>query len=222
MVGQYVIVRTYSAGGWAGTLESRKGKEVILIDARWIWLWVGAATIAELAQHGTALPDECRFPCPVDRVILTEVVSIFAVTAEAYKSIESVPIWTAHRPGMMSMDEPDCQSGAGETDEWDDGGGFEDGDGSGKGSASGETSRGRGDGHSVGPGDQDGSGLGHADRDDDGRGVATGSGGADATGRGQGDLWCAMNGKMKVEDRGAGGKGRTVRKIRNARGKSYA
>lgn len=32
--GQYVIVRTYSAGCFAGTLVSRKGQDVTLKDAR--------------------------------------------------------------------------------------------------------------------------------------------------------------------------------------------
>ena len=37
----YVIVRTYSAGVFAGTLESRKGKEVVLSQARRLWYWSG-------------------------------------------------------------------------------------------------------------------------------------------------------------------------------------
>ena len=40
MIGKYVIVRTYSAGVFAGTLKIKDGKEVELIDARRLWLWL--------------------------------------------------------------------------------------------------------------------------------------------------------------------------------------
>ena len=40
--GPYVIVRTYSAGCFAGTLVSRKGKEVEMKDARRLWYWKGS------------------------------------------------------------------------------------------------------------------------------------------------------------------------------------
>ena len=90
----YKIVRTYSAGVFAGELESRNGKEVVLRNARWIWHWDGAATIHELATKGTSLPDKCKFPAPVDRVLLTEAIQIVDVTEEAEKSIKGVPAWT--------------------------------------------------------------------------------------------------------------------------------
>ena len=44
----YKIVRTYSAGVFAGTLVSRNGKEVVLENARRLWYWAGAAS---LSQH---------------------------------------------------------------------------------------------------------------------------------------------------------------------------
>lgn len=50
---KYVIVRTYSAGVFAGELESRTGQEVVLRNARRIWYWVGAATLSQLAMEGT-------------------------------------------------------------------------------------------------------------------------------------------------------------------------
>lgn len=37
--GTHVIVRTYSAGVFAGTLKSRDGKEAVLTEARRIWYW---------------------------------------------------------------------------------------------------------------------------------------------------------------------------------------
>ena len=89
----YVIVRTYTAGVFAGTLESRKGKEVEMSNARRIWYWDGAASLSQLAMEGTNKPENCKFPMPVQRVVLTEAVEILDVTPKAKKSIEGVPVW---------------------------------------------------------------------------------------------------------------------------------
>lgn len=91
----YVICRTYSAGVFAGELESRDGKEVVLTNARRLWRWDGAASLSQLAQTGTSKPEKCKFPIPVDRVTLTEAIEILEVTPAAKKSIEEVPVWQA-------------------------------------------------------------------------------------------------------------------------------
>jgi hypothetical protein len=89
----YVIVRTYSAGVFAGELESRNGQEVILKNARRIWYWSGAASLSQLAMEGTKAPENCKFPCPVDRITLLQAIEILNCTEEAKKSIQEVPIW---------------------------------------------------------------------------------------------------------------------------------
>lgn len=91
----FVIVRTYSAGVFAGTLESREGKEVVLTDARRLWYWKGAASLSQLAVDGTSAPGECKFPVAVSRVELMEAIEILTVTDAARKSIESVKPWRA-------------------------------------------------------------------------------------------------------------------------------
>lgn len=93
--GKYVIVRTTSAGVFAGTLVSRAGKEVVLSGARRIWHWEGAASLSQLAVDGTSAPGKCKFPCEVPSVTLTEAIEILDVTAQAEKSIKAVPIWKA-------------------------------------------------------------------------------------------------------------------------------
>lgn len=90
---KYVIVRTYSAGVFAGELESRNGKEVVMRNARRIWYWAGAASLSQLAMEGTKKPKECKFPCPVDRIELLEAIEILDVTPEAQESIMGVPVW---------------------------------------------------------------------------------------------------------------------------------
>ena len=89
----YVIVRTSSAGVFAGYLSKRKGREVVLKNARRIWYWDGAASLSELAVHGTAKPNNCKFPCAVGNVELLQGIEILECTKKAQKSIESVPEW---------------------------------------------------------------------------------------------------------------------------------
>lgn len=89
----YAIVRTYSAGVFAGYVVSKNGKEVIMKDARRLWYWKGASSLSELAMHGVTCPAECKFPCEVDSVILTEAIEILPCTKKAKKCIQSVPEW---------------------------------------------------------------------------------------------------------------------------------
>ena len=90
---KYVIVRTYSAGVFAGYLESRKGQEVVMRNARRLWGWTGAASLSQLAMEGTSTPDTCKFPCEVDRIELLQAIEILEVTKKAQESINSVKIW---------------------------------------------------------------------------------------------------------------------------------
>ena len=90
---RYVIVRTYSAGVFAGKLESRIGQEVVLLNARRIWYWSGAASLSQLAMEGTSNPSGCKFPCEVSRIELLQAIEIIDVTAKARKSISEVPVW---------------------------------------------------------------------------------------------------------------------------------
>lgn len=93
--GTYVIVRTYSAGVFAGTLVARDSREVELSDARRLWYWSGAASLSELAMRGVSKPANCKFPIAVNKVLLLEAVEIVPVTPVARKSIEAVKPWTA-------------------------------------------------------------------------------------------------------------------------------
>lgn len=92
---RYVIARSHGAGVFAGELESRKGQEVVLKNARRLWYWAGAASLSQLAMEGVSKPEECKFPMEVDRVELLEVVELLDVTAKARKSIANVPVWSA-------------------------------------------------------------------------------------------------------------------------------
>ena len=89
----YCIIRTYSAGVFAGNLVERTGKEGTLKNARRIWYWDGAASLSQLAMDGTSSPGNCKFPCPVNEVTLTEIIEILQCTKRAEEAIKAVLIW---------------------------------------------------------------------------------------------------------------------------------
>lgn len=90
---EYKIIRTYSAGVFAGYVESRNGKEVVIRKVRRLWYWKGAASLSQLALDGVGVPDECKFPEAVDKILVTETIEIIDVTEKARKSIEGVEVW---------------------------------------------------------------------------------------------------------------------------------
>jgi len=90
---EYVIVRTYSAGVFAGELVKKDGKEVELKNARRLWYWDGAASLSQLAMEGVSKPENCKFPCEVQKVILMEAIEIISVTEKARQNIAGVPVW---------------------------------------------------------------------------------------------------------------------------------
>jgi len=89
----YKIVRTYSAGVFAGYVELRNGQEVVLRNARRLWCWSGAASLSQLAIDGTKKPNDCKFPAEVSRIELLQAIEILDVTKKAQDSIASVKIW---------------------------------------------------------------------------------------------------------------------------------
>src|SRR5690554_4994985 len=91
----YVIVRSYSAGVFAGYLVSEQGQEVVLRNARRLWYWSGAASLSQLAMEGVKKPMECKFPCEVDEVKIKEAIEILKCREEARLSIAAVPVWSA-------------------------------------------------------------------------------------------------------------------------------
>jgi len=90
---KYIICRTFSAGVFAGYIESRNGQEVVLRQARRLWYWEGAATLSQLSVDGTKAPSKCKFPVAVDRVELLQVIELLDCSAVAQESIQGVPLW---------------------------------------------------------------------------------------------------------------------------------
>lgn len=87
---KYVVIRTYSAGNHAGFLESHRGKEVILTDARRLWRWFSRLSLTDLAVEGTPDALKCKFSVEAPRITLTEVIEIIETTEIGEKSIRGV------------------------------------------------------------------------------------------------------------------------------------
>ena len=90
---KYVIIRTQNAGVFAGYLKERNGESVTLKNARRLWYWSGACSLSQLAMEGTKNSGDCKFPCEVDTIDLTQVIEIIDCTEDARLSIKSVAIW---------------------------------------------------------------------------------------------------------------------------------
>jgi len=90
---EYCIVRTYSAGVFAGYVKERKGQEATLLKVRRLWYWSGAASLSQLSVDGVSNPGDCKFPVEVERVELTNVIEVLPVTKKAQESIANVKIW---------------------------------------------------------------------------------------------------------------------------------
>ena len=89
----YCIIRTYSAGVFAGWIDRNvKGKENTIYNARRLWKWSGALDCSQLAMHGIDKPDDCKFS-NVSEVDLKEIIEITPCTEKSKKSIESVKEW---------------------------------------------------------------------------------------------------------------------------------
>ncbi|MFA5348093.1 MAG: hypothetical protein WC294_08145 [Methanoregula sp.] len=93
ILGDYFIVRTSSAGVFAGNIVSREGMEVEMANARRLWYWDGAASLSQLALEGVKSPTNCKFPAELPKVVLTQAIEIIPCTDAARKSIAEVKVW---------------------------------------------------------------------------------------------------------------------------------
>ncbi len=80
-IGQFVVVRTVSAGVHVGELMHREGKEVCLANAQRIWSWRGANTLHEIALRGVGAGSKVSEQVPT--IMLTEAIEIIQASDEA-------------------------------------------------------------------------------------------------------------------------------------------
>ena len=89
IIGQEVIIRTYSAGVWFGRLKQKAGNEVILTEARRMWRWWAKESIS---LSGVALyginQDKSRIAGAVESVWL-QAIEIIPISGKAAESIRT-------------------------------------------------------------------------------------------------------------------------------------
>lgn len=92
---KFYIVRTYSAGVFAGNIVNRSedGKRILMKNAIKLWYWDGAFTLAYLAMEGTSKPENCKFSVPVEELEVMEAIEVLTCTEKAEESIKGARIW---------------------------------------------------------------------------------------------------------------------------------
>lgn len=94
---EFKIIRSQNAGVFAGYLEyvdnSISGRIAIMRNVRRLWYWSGAASLSQLAIDGTKKPNDCKFPAPVSRIEISNVIEVIDCTERARKSIQGVRVW---------------------------------------------------------------------------------------------------------------------------------
>ena len=88
MVGKKVIIRTYSAGVWFGTLSEKSGNEVILTLARRLWRWWAAESISLSGVANYGIKTEKSKVAPAVESVWLEAIEIIPCTPTAIVSIE--------------------------------------------------------------------------------------------------------------------------------------
>ncbi len=86
-IGNYCIVRTFSAGVWAGVISKKSGNEVIVSNARRLYRWKAASSISLSAVAMVGIDrSESKICSPVGDVWL-EAIELIPATSEAMDSI---------------------------------------------------------------------------------------------------------------------------------------
>jgi hypothetical protein len=97
MINKEVIIRADKAGVFFGTLKEKINNsgsiEVTLSNARKLWYWSGAAAVEQLAQDGVKYPNNCKFTCIVDELVIMNVIQILPCTKISSDIIKNVSIW---------------------------------------------------------------------------------------------------------------------------------
>lgn len=86
MVGEYVILRCFSAGVHAGILVSQTGDEAVLKDARRLWSWTanGGIALSGLAIHGLK---SGKVDTVLPKIALTGVIETIPCSQKAQETI---------------------------------------------------------------------------------------------------------------------------------------
>lgn len=89
-IGKKVLVRSYDAGVYFGTLEKVEGDAVLIKTVRNIWQWNGATCLSQIANDGIK---GGRVSQEVGSMILNRVCQIIPLGEKAITNLEEQPAW---------------------------------------------------------------------------------------------------------------------------------
>lgn len=90
-IGEPVIIRTYSAGVWFGTLEEKDGNEVILSSGRRLWRWWAKESISLSAVAIFGIKSSRSKIAPAVPQVWLEAIEILPVTEAVATQLTEVP-----------------------------------------------------------------------------------------------------------------------------------
>ena len=93
LIGEYVIIRTYSAGVWAGYLKEKVKNEVYLTEARRLYKWSNIEGISLSGISLNGLKKESSSICAPVRIVWLEAIEIIPCTEQAKQTIINQPIF---------------------------------------------------------------------------------------------------------------------------------
>ena len=85
-----VLVRSYDAGVYFGTLVAVEGEACKLENVRNIWYWTGASCLSQIANDG--ITGDKVSPV-VESMVLNRVCQIIPLTDKAIANLENQPVW---------------------------------------------------------------------------------------------------------------------------------
>ena len=92
LLGEYVIIRTYSAGVWAGFLKEKVKNEVYLTEARRLYRWSNIEGISLSGISLNGLNKESSKICAPVPIVWLEAIEIIPCSKVARESIINQPI----------------------------------------------------------------------------------------------------------------------------------
>jgi hypothetical protein len=92
---KYCVVRGYQSGVWAGYVKSQEGVKVIIVNARNLWYWKGAASLAQLTQEGIKNLTESKITQEVPEFTMLDANTVIACSEVAKTNIVGAPVWKA-------------------------------------------------------------------------------------------------------------------------------
>lgn len=93
-INQKCVFRGDRSGVFFGTLLKQENQQVLIGNCRRLWYWEGANSLTDIANIGTACPENCKFTIATELMMITDCIEILPCTEQAIKAIEGVKAWT--------------------------------------------------------------------------------------------------------------------------------